>query len=108
MTSDLNIFVREQKIFTSLTATSLPDDIPYGPAWDPQDDHNSSPDDTTLPLTTHWAYGAHPWFPLIPLNPRFYSQMFECLNHSMFSLCTELDSQGKHTSTVTLEKAGVN
>jgi len=49
-----------------------------------------------MTLTTHWAYAAHPWFPLVPLNPSFNSPIFECLNHLMFSLRTELDSQGKH------------
>ncbi|KAG2131572.1 hypothetical protein BD769DRAFT_1666604 [Suillus cothurnatus] len=96
MPRDLNIFVCDEKIFTSLTASFLPDDIPYEPAWDPRDDHNSSPDDTTSPLTTRWAYAACPWFPLVPLNPSFDGPIFECLNHSMFSLRTELDSQGKH------------
>ncbi|KAG2108788.1 hypothetical protein BD769DRAFT_1675188 [Suillus cothurnatus] len=96
MPCDLNIFMRNKKIFTSLTASFLPDDIPYKPAWDPRDDHNSSLDDTTSPLTTRWAYAAHPWFPLVPLNPSFNGPIFECLNHSMFSLCTELNSQGKH------------
>jgi hypothetical protein len=95
MPHDLNIFMRD-KIFTSLTVSFLFDDIPYEPAWDPRDDYDSSPDDTTSPLTTCWAYAAYPWFPLIPLNPSFNSPIFECLNHSMFSLCTELDSQGKH------------
>jgi len=96
MPRDLNIFVRDEKIFTSLTASFLPDDIPYEPAWDPRDDHDSSPDDTTSPLTTRWAYAARPWFPLVPLNPSFDGPIFECLNHSMFSLRTELNSQGKH------------
>ncbi|KAG2092396.1 hypothetical protein BD769DRAFT_1395449 [Suillus cothurnatus] len=96
MPCDLNIFVCNKKIFTSLTVSFLPDDIPYEPAWDPRDDHNSSPDDTTSPLTTRWAYAAHPWYPLVPLNPSFNGPIFECLNHSMFSLHTELNSQGKH------------
>jgi len=82
--------------FTSLTVSFLPDDIPYEPAWDPRDDHDSSPDDTTSPLTTRWAYAARPWFPLVPLNPSFDGPIFECLNHSMFSLRTELNSQEKH------------
>ncbi|KAG0692956.1 hypothetical protein DFH29DRAFT_1007858 [Suillus ampliporus] len=77
-------------------ASFLPDDIPYKPVWDPQDDHDPSLDDTTSPLTTCWAYAAHSWFPLVPLNPGFDSPIFECLNHSMFSLHTEVDSQRKY------------
>ncbi|KAG1889726.1 uncharacterized protein F5891DRAFT_1198441 [Suillus fuscotomentosus] len=96
MPSQLNIFVREGKIYTSLNASSLPDDIPHEPVWDPRDDHDTSPDDSTSPLTTRWVYAARPWFPLIPLNPSFDGPIFECLNHSMFSLYTEVDSQGKH------------
>jgi hypothetical protein len=60
MPCDLNIFMHNKKIFTSLTVSFLPDNIPCEPAWDPQDDHDSSPDDTTSPLTTCWAYAAHP------------------------------------------------
>ncbi|KAG2751382.1 hypothetical protein P692DRAFT_20872481 [Suillus brevipes Sb2] len=52
MTGQLNIFVREEKVFTSLTASFLPDKIPYEPVWDPQDNHDTSPDDSTSPLTT--------------------------------------------------------
>ncbi|KAG2069912.1 hypothetical protein BDR04DRAFT_1156070 [Suillus decipiens] len=96
MTWQLNVFVQEQKIFTSFTTSFPPDDIPFEPVWDPQDKHNSSPDDPNSPLTTRWAYKTHPWFPLIPLNPKFNGPIFECLNHSIFSLCTELNGQGKH------------
>ncbi|KAG2120409.1 uncharacterized protein F5147DRAFT_785142 [Suillus discolor] len=89
MTAKLNIFVREEKIYTSLNASFLPNNIPHEPVWDPRDDHDSSPDDSTSPLTTRWAYAACPWFPLVPLNPNFDGPIFECLNHSMFSLYTE-------------------
>ncbi|KAG2054034.1 hypothetical protein BDR06DRAFT_1008214 [Suillus hirtellus] len=96
MPGQLNIFVHEGKIYTSLNTSSLPNDIPHKPVWDPWDDHDASPDDSTSPLTTCWAYAARPWFPLVPLNPSFDSPIFECLNHSMFSLYTEVNSQGKH------------
>ncbi|KAG1890841.1 hypothetical protein F4604DRAFT_1913655 [Suillus subluteus] len=96
MTGNLNIFVREEDIYTSLTTSFLPDIIPHQPIWDPRDNHDASPDDSNSPLTTRWAYGARPWFPLIPLDPTFDGPIFECLNHSIFSLRTELDSGGKH------------
>jgi hypothetical protein len=96
MTGQLKIFVREEKVFTSLTASFLPEKIPYEPAWDPRDDHNASLDDSTSPLTTRWAYATRPWFPLVPLNPHFDGPIFETLNHSIFSLYTEVDSNGKH------------
>ncbi|KAG1875736.1 hypothetical protein F4604DRAFT_1680624 [Suillus subluteus] len=96
MSNNLRVFVRDGQVYTSLTADSLPDVIPYEPLWDPRDDHNSSPDDSDRPLSTCWAYGARPWFPLIPLNPTFDGPIFGCLNHFRFSLLTEVDSQGKH------------
>ncbi|KIK32823.1 hypothetical protein CY34DRAFT_110832 [Suillus luteus UH-Slu-Lm8-n1] len=96
MTGQLNIFVREENVFTSFTASFLPNQIPYEPAWDPWDDHDTSPDDSTSPLTTRWAYAARPWFPLVPLNAHFDGAIFECLNHSIFSLYTEVNSKGKH------------
>ncbi|KAG2368975.1 hypothetical protein BDR07DRAFT_1477607 [Suillus spraguei] len=96
MIRHLNIFLWEQKIYTSFTASSLPDDIPFEPVWDPWDEHDSSLDDLNTPLTTRWVYKTHPWLPIIPLNPTFDESIFECLNHSMFSLCTELNSHGKH------------
>ncbi|KAG1765883.1 hypothetical protein EV702DRAFT_1050871 [Suillus placidus] len=92
MTGQLNVFVCEETIYTSLNAS---DAISHEPVWDTQDDHDSSPDDSTSPLTTRWAYPACSWFAFIPLNPNFDSPIFECLNHSMWSLSTELDSQGK-------------
>lgn len=96
MAAPLNVFVRDEKIYTSITASFLPDHIPFEPVWDPRDDHDSSPDDSTSPLTTPWAYAARPWFPLVPLNPHFDGPIFETLNHSIFSLYTEVDSNGKH------------
>jgi hypothetical protein len=96
MAARLNIFARDEKIYTSITASFLPDKIPFEPVWDPRDDHDSSPDDSNTPLTTRWAYESRPWFPLIPLNPSFDGPIFECLNHSMFSLRTELDNRGQH------------
>ncbi|KAG1748819.1 hypothetical protein EDD22DRAFT_850990 [Suillus occidentalis] len=96
MSNDLHVFVRDGQVYTSLTALSLPDVIPYEPPWDPREDYDRSPDDSETPLTTRWAYGTRPWFPLIPLNPSFNGPIFECLNHSWFSLLTEVDTQGKH------------
>ncbi|KAG2756742.1 hypothetical protein P692DRAFT_20868382 [Suillus brevipes Sb2] len=96
MTGQLKIFVQEEKVFTSLTASFLPEKIPHEPAWDPRDDHNTSPDDSTSPLTTRWAYATRPWFPLVPLNPHFNGPIFETLNHLIFSLYTEVNSNGKH------------
>ncbi|KAG1855262.1 hypothetical protein F4604DRAFT_1685746 [Suillus subluteus] len=96
MSNNLHVFVHDGQVYTSCTAHSLPNVIPYEPLWDPHKDHNSSPDDTDRPLSTCWAYGARPWFPLIPLNPTFDGLIFGCLNHSRFLLLTEVDSQGKH------------
>ncbi|KAG2745677.1 hypothetical protein P692DRAFT_201807684 [Suillus brevipes Sb2] len=79
MTTQLNIFMQEEKVFTSLIVSFLPKQIPYKPALDSQDDHDASPDNSTSPLTTRWAYAASPWFPLVPLNPRFDSAIFEYL-----------------------------
>ncbi|KAG2339624.1 hypothetical protein BDR05DRAFT_950964 [Suillus weaverae] len=95
MSNDLHVFVHDGQVYTSLTALSLPNIIPYEPPWDPWEDYDRSPDDSETPLTTHWAYGTRPWFPLIPLNPSFNGPIFECLNHSWFSLLTEVDTQGK-------------
>ncbi|KAG1827996.1 hypothetical protein EV424DRAFT_1536997 [Suillus variegatus] len=94
--NDLQVFVHDGQVYTSLTAHSLPNIIPYEPLWDPRDDSDSSPDDSDTPLTTRWAYAARPWFPLIPLNPSFDGPIFGCLNHSRFSLLTEVDQQGKY------------
>ncbi|KIK32507.1 hypothetical protein CY34DRAFT_19002 [Suillus luteus UH-Slu-Lm8-n1] len=96
MSNDLHVFVRDGQVYTSLTALLLPDVIPYEPPWDPWEDYDRSPDDSDTPLTTRWAYGTRPWFPLIPLNPSFNGPIFECLNHSRFLLLTEVDTQGKH------------
>ncbi|KAG1725149.1 uncharacterized protein EDB91DRAFT_1254886 [Suillus paluster] len=96
MSNNLHVFVCDGQVYTSLTADSLPDIIPYKPLWNPRDDYNSSPDDSDSLLSTRWAYGARPWFPLIPLNPAFDGLIFGCLNHSRFLLLTEVDSQGKH------------
>jgi hypothetical protein len=42
------------------------------------------------------VYAARPWLPLVPLNPDFDGPIFACLNHSAFSLQTEVDGQGKY------------
>lgn len=96
MTSDLKVFVRGEKVYTSFTATLLPEVLPYLPSWDPREDYDYSPDDSETPLTPRWAYRARPWFPLVPLNPVFDGPIFDCLNHSRFSLRTEVDRQGKY------------
>ncbi|KAG1901221.1 uncharacterized protein F5891DRAFT_1187916 [Suillus fuscotomentosus] len=96
MNNNLCVFARDGQVYTSLTAHSLPDAIPYESCWDPHEDYDTSPDDSDTPLTTCWAYGARLWFPLIPLNPSFDGPIFGCLNHSRFSLHTEVDNQGKH------------
>ncbi|KAG1844362.1 hypothetical protein F4604DRAFT_1937555 [Suillus subluteus] len=96
MSNDLHVLVRDGQVYTSLTTHSLPDVLPHEPPWDPREDYNYSPNDSTTPLTTCWAYGTHLWFPLVPLNPRFDGPIFGCLNHSRFSLLTEVDPQGKH------------
>jgi hypothetical protein len=96
MNNNLRVFARDGQVYTSLTTHSLPDTIPYESRWDPREDYDTSPDDSDTPLTTCWAYGARPWFPLIPLNPSFDGPIFGCLNHSRFSLHTEVDNQGKH------------
>lgn len=95
-TTSLKVFCRDDKVYTSLTAHSLPEAIPHQPAWDPRDPHDSSPDDSDTPLTTRWAYAARPWLPLVPLNPDFDGPIFACLNHSAFSLRIEVDRQGKY------------
>ncbi|KAG2131227.1 hypothetical protein BD769DRAFT_1386892 [Suillus cothurnatus] len=96
MTHELKVFVRDGKVFTSLTADFLPKVIPYQPPWNPRDDHDYAPNDSDVPLTPRWAYASRPWFPVVPLNPRFDGPIFECLNHTRFSLRTEVDAQGKH------------
>ncbi|KAG2118592.1 hypothetical protein DEU56DRAFT_918752 [Suillus clintonianus] len=96
MNNNLHVIVRDGQVYTSLTAHSLPDVIPHEPLWDPREDYDSSPDDSNTPLTTRWAYGARPWFPLVPLNPSFDGPIFGCLNHSRFSLLTEVDTSGRH------------
>jgi len=96
MTSDLKVFVRDEKVYTSFTASLLPAVIPRLPPWDPREDYDRSPDDSETPLTTLWAYRTRPWFPLVPLNPEFNGPIFNCLNHSKFSLRTEADGRGKY------------
>ncbi|KAG1812800.1 uncharacterized protein BJ212DRAFT_1482870 [Suillus subaureus] len=96
MSNNLCVIVHDGQVYTSLTAHSLPDVIPHEPPWDPCEDYDSSPDDSNMPLTTCWAYGTRPWFPLVPLNPSFDGPIFGCLNHSRFSLLTEVDTSGRH------------
>ncbi|KAG1868931.1 hypothetical protein DFJ58DRAFT_723340 [Suillus subalutaceus] len=96
MNNDLHVFARDGQVYTSVTAHSLPNVIPYEPHWDPRKDHDASSDYSDTLLNTCWVYGARPWFPLIPLNPSFNGPIFGCLNHSRFSLLTEVDNQGKH------------
>ncbi|KAG1756971.1 hypothetical protein EDB19DRAFT_1822175 [Suillus lakei] len=96
MSNNLRVIIRDGQVYTSLTAHSLPDIIPHEPPWDPREDYDSSPDNSNTPLTTRWAYGTRPWFPLVPLNPSFDGPIFGCLNHSRFSLLTEVDTSGRH------------
>ncbi|KAG1743618.1 uncharacterized protein EDB91DRAFT_1247118 [Suillus paluster] len=96
MSNNLHVIIRDGQVYTSLTAHSLPDVIPHKPPWDPHKDYNCSPNDSNTLLTTRWAYGTRPWFPLVPLNPSFDGPIFGCLNHSRFSLLTEVDPSGKH------------
>ncbi|KAG1735684.1 uncharacterized protein EDB91DRAFT_1083597 [Suillus paluster] len=96
MSNNLRVIIRDGQVYTSLITHSLPDVIPHEPPWDPHKDYDCSPDDSNTPLTTRWAYGTRPWFPLVPLNPSFDGPIFGCLNHSRFSLLTEVDPSGKH------------
>ncbi|KAG1859698.1 hypothetical protein F4604DRAFT_1930676 [Suillus subluteus] len=73
MSNDLHVLVRDGQVYTSLTTHSLPDVLPREPPWDPREDYNYSPDDSTTPLT-HYLLGVR----------------------NSFSLLTEVDPQGKH------------
>ncbi|KAG2126380.1 uncharacterized protein EDB93DRAFT_1257529 [Suillus bovinus] len=95
-TTSLKVFCHDDKVYTSLTADSLPEAIPHWPAWDLHDTHDSLPDDSDTPLTTCWAYAARPWLPLVPLNPDFDGPIFACLNYSAFLLRVEVDRQGEY------------
>ncbi|KAG2336320.1 hypothetical protein BDR05DRAFT_1005980 [Suillus weaverae] len=107
MSNNLCVVLCDEQVYTSLTAHLLPDIIPFKPVWDPRDDHDCSPDDSKRPLSPCWAYTACPWFPLIPQNPTFNGPIFGCLNHSWFSLLTEVDSNGKYIVHCDIQEAWV-
>lgn len=85
----LHVLVHDSgKVFTSLTAWSLPATIPDQSRPDEEGDMKM--------LTTQWAYEARPWYPLVPSQPVFDGPIFSCLNHSFYSLHTELLSNKRY------------
>ena len=96
MASRLYVYAHNDDIYTSRTAAFFPEKVPRLAHWDPRMDHDWSPEDTEVPLTTCWAFGSRVWLPLVPTNPRYEGPIFECLNHTRYSLRTEHVGGGLH------------
>ena len=92
----MQIFLHDDgEVYTSLTARHIPQVVPYLGPWDPKEDHDWCPRDIKSQLAPLWAFSTHPWLPVVVLNPTFQGPIFECLNHSRYSIDIEPDGRGR-------------